>query len=328
MTTKYNYVLCFDGLYAAAYSELYQLSEVCLLHIWPQNKFMFNLYRLQHSNTINSMIRMPFKSIWYPYNCKDIIFEDTSKPICFVFLTNLFEYDYNREFISYLRKKYPNCKIVGYYTDLIRAPWRHYTGNIDKIRPLVDLLVNYDKREADEFGMVYQPTSFGNILFEHDPSIADCDVYYLGAEKIDRHRKLLNLYEQFTHAGLKCEFYISNVPKEKQKNLPGMHYIKPQSMSYIRNLQHVDHTRCILELMQENAVGYTMRLWESINYGKALITDNQSLEYTQFYDNNYVSFLQEGYANVDFVRNYKPYNNPLKNLIKPIRLIENLESNL
>ena len=39
-------------------------------------------------------------------------------------------------------------------------------------------------------------------------------------------------------------------------------------MNYIENLKHIRRTNCILEVVQNNAKGSTIRTWEAIMYDK------------------------------------------------------------
>ncbi|MCQ2107994.1 MAG: hypothetical protein MJZ05_04435 [Fibrobacter sp.] len=321
---KYNHIIFLprNDFYWVCYSDLSQLDNCKLFRdIKTRSPFFSFLSRIHHSQKINNLIDLPFKSIWYK-SFYDISFPK-KRPLCFTFFVGILEPQWKRKFIEFLRKKYPTAKFVGYYTDLVNAPHRIVLNKPEAISSLFDELINYDREDAVKYGMSYYPTTFSNVV-KSEACGKKKDVYFLGKAK-DRFEKIISVFNQLTSSGLKCDFYLVDVPEEKRILKEGLHYIK--YMSYEDNLNHIQNSRCILELMQSGAVGYTIRTWESIQFDKCLITDNLGLFNTEYYDNRYVSFINQEIVDVDYIKNYKRFNNPLKTKIRPkgfLSFIENL----
>ena len=91
-------------------------------------------------------------------------------------------------------------------------------------------------------------------------------------------------------------------------------------MSYYDYLQHVVNSDCIVEIMQENAQGFTLRTWEALLYNKKLLTNNADVENTNFYNPSQIivfddirkistdSFHEVIFDSHDFVDTISPNN--------------------
>jgi hypothetical protein len=91
------------------------------------------------------------------------------------------------------------------------------------------------------------------------------------------------------------------VPGKQQVYKDDIHYIK--SMPYRENLSRASRSKCLLEILQKNAKGYTPRMWEAILLGKKIMTNNPTVRYSPFYDERYVSiFTDTKKLDTDFIR--------------------------
>lgn len=116
------------------------------------------------------------------------------------------------------------------------------------------------------------------------------DLYFLGATK-NRFTEIIEAYESCTQNGLKCDFNLVGVPGKQQVYKDDIHYIK--SMPYRENLSRASRSKCLLEILQKNAKGYTPRMWEAILLGKKIMTNNPTVRYSPFYDERYVSIFTD-----------------------------------
>lgn len=300
--------------YYYSYSDLSRIDGIKVFwHLGPKRKFFYFLWKVWHSAHLRKYVKVPFDNLWFPfYNYQ--IGKVNEEKVTFVFFAYYLSFDYIHKFISYLRVKYPQSVFVCYYGDLISSNQRLFNPN--KYKHLFDYFITYDEKEAKQYGIGYYPTVFSDVKVADDANIENSDVYFIGAMKEGRWETLLAIYEQLSASGLKCDFNVVGLPEDKRKSLPGIHYVK--ELSYYENLQHVRKTRCVLELQQKGAVGATLRLWEAIHFGKAIITNNLWIRGTQFADERFVSLIKgELMIDVDFVKEYKPYDNMLKEKIRP-----------
>lgn len=136
---------------------------------------------------------------------------------------------------------------------------------------------------------MYYPTPYSSIPVETGIG-TEKDLYFLGATK-NRFTEIIEAYESCTQNGLKCDFNLVGVPGKQQVYKDDIHYIK--SMPYRENLSRASRSKCLLEILQKNAKGYTPRMWEAILLGKKIMTNNPTVRYSPFYDERYVSIFTD-----------------------------------
>lgn len=327
---KYNFVFFLDALFEynkVIYSEIGKRQNVrSVFGFVPKNKFMRKLFQLQHSKTTNRYFSIPFKSLWFgTYFKNDFI--DPKKPIVFIFDARWLEYDYMRSYAMWLRKKFPGCKIVVNYIDIV-ATWKD-CGKPDAIRGLADMLVSYDKDDAEKYGMYYHPTVYAEANISKPNNTPTTDVFFVGAAK-NRMQKILETYDRLEKAGLNCYFYVMDAKPPYNQERRGIHYVaKDIWLSYEECIQYVQHSKCILEIMQQGAKGETLRVWEAITYGKMLLTNNSFMTESRFYNPDYVCMISEsGDFDTQRIKDYKCGPNPMKEKITPENFLKYIANNL
>ncbi len=284
---KYNYVFfCADVDYHRISNlDLEGHSDIRTLYSYidTKNPLLIGMYRLHTSPKTNKYFKLPWQSIWNGMAFRGQFPEN--KPICFVF--NARSVWLLNGVDKYLRKKYPGCRIVAHFTDLVRYA---YPKEVEKLVEKLDLCLSFDHADAEKYGMGYYPLVYSPYDVPDDPEIAESDVYFVGKAK-DRLPQILTAYEKLRDAGLKCEFYITGVAPENQKYADEIHYCG--QMSYVENLKHVKKSKCLLEIMQGGGHGYTLRVCEAIMYDKKLITDNPEIAGAPFFAPERISVFRD-----------------------------------
>ena len=192
---------------------------------------------------------------------------------------------------------------------------RAFTGEQEEAKKF-DMVISYDKGDARMYNYVYHPTFMSKIPLEkveEDHS----DFCFVGLPK-NRLDKIYDVYLYLSSLGYKCDFVISGL-KGKEQRISGIKYIG-HDMSYYDYLQHVVNSDCIVEIMQENAQGFTLRTWEALLYNKKLLTNNADVENTNFYNPSQIivfddirkistdSFHEVIFDSHDFVDTISPNN--------------------
>lgn len=315
-------------LYKIAYNDIISKNVIYIDGFFPKNIFLKILYKVHLTPKLNRFVKLPFKIYW-----NNLFFRGIKKDERFVVL--VFQYwlsvDGTIKTLDYLRR-YKNCKIIGFFQDITSSFKDLYTGqpiNINYYKDKFDLIISYDKKEAQKYGFLYHPTVFSHkdISRNNKPF---CDVFFIGKYK-GRLSLLIDIYRKLTASGLNCHFIVLNVPKEKQLIPDCIHYTS-QSIAYEEVLEYVSNAKCLLEILQPGAVGYTYRTWEAISYNKRLLTNNLSLKNSHFYDEKYISIFSEANdIDLGFFKslNIPPFNiNPYTNEISPINLIRFIEKKM
>lgn len=281
------------------------------------------IFNLHHMRRINQYIRLPFKNLWYPFYFKED-FHD-KKPLCFVISGRYLSIDY----IYYLKANYPDAKFVIIHRDLMEVTFRSWPECTEEMmRELFDLRMTFDEKEAEKYHILY----FSEFESKIDVPIASdyplSDVFFAGKAK-GRLDKLLCLYDVFSKAGLKCDFYITETPKDRQKPLSGVEYAERQ-MTYSDMLYRTVNSNCVLEINQAGAVGYTSRFLEAVMFNKKLLTDNLSIKNSKFYRQDYIQcFSEVDSLDVNFIiRDVGKVDYNYVGEFSPMHLIEQIDKEL
>lgn len=325
---KYNYVVfnvieskmhpSHDGYYNICLRDLNNLDGVepvyyPLSHKPLWMRFLYNVHNIQR---INLKCKLPFRYIWWPHIAKCVF--NNNKPICFVFLGI-----YPLEYIKYLKNKYADCRFVLIYRDLRRVVAKYRSELID--HPIFDLQMSIDRVECEKYGMVYFHEFESKIDIPISKNYPESDVFFAGKVK-DRLPRLIEAYNIFTKAGLKCKYYLTGVPLEQRISLEGVEYAdKP--MSYKEMLYHTVNSRCVFEINQADAVGFTSRFLEAVMYNKRLITDNKDVMQSKFYNgNNILCIRSMKDITPSFVLKEDKVDYNYCGEFSPIHLIEQIDS--
>lgn len=277
METKYNYVFYnfFEDYYQPVVLPLVKYPFVRVYaNAFNTNKFVQAIFKFHWSSKVNHQFELPFKKNWY----KKMILQDfnDNKPCCFIFLTGKYILQ-DHGLYKYIKSLNKNNKIVILCGDLIsKKDW-----DINRIKSVSDMVVTYDKGEAEKYDFSYVPweNSYGAITEVNTPDSFLYDVYFLGFAK-DRLPEIHSAYERFTAAGLRCNFVVCGTKAEERIKGEGLHYSSP--ISYMENLENVNNSRCVLEIIQGDSVAPTLRFYEAYTYKRRLITNNKNPIYGKY----------------------------------------------
>ena len=128
---QYNYVLfdCNTDYYRIARYDIEKLPNVQIIEAGHSlnGKLKNLLFRLHTNGKINKHLTFPFQYIWNRAFLEDLKFEDV-RPICFIFTAGMGNLPYQMHMFEYLRKTYPNCKLVLLLRDILAVGKRLMQG--------------------------------------------------------------------------------------------------------------------------------------------------------------------------------------------------------
>ena len=322
---KYNYVIIgAGGYYLNGYHDIMSLPNVSYHSSYADGFDSWlsrQVLRWNFSNVVNRHVCTPFS--WYVYPRLYPLHFSDNRPLCFLFFGNT-QYIYQTSYTEYLRKRYPQARLVLYMQDLVE---RYPQSMFEKVSPKMDLLLSYDKGDCHKYGMLFHPTPMSYVHIPDNLMLPPSDVYFCGYAK-SRFPVVHRIYNELTSQGLTCDFNLLGMP-DMAPRIDGIKYIS-QPFSYTENLQHVVKTKCILEVMQEGADGYTPRLWESIMYNRHLLTNNSTLKDSKYFHPNGMHEYGET-GNID-VRPWLDmpisYDEEFKNSLSPVHLLQFIDQAL
>lgn len=322
---SYNYVIfgTENDYYLAAYKDIEQCANAIYLYrpIDSPNKLLTNLYRFHTSPKTNGIIRLPFQEIWNPMMFRRSFEEE--RPICFVFFARK-ERMLDNGIISFLKTVYTDSKFVMFFQDLISK--KDSQAYIASIKKDFNLILTFDQRDAQKYNLLYHPLVYSDLQFEKD-GFQDSDVYFVGKAK-DRLSDILDVYEKLNEAGLVCDFHITGVHQNDQKYAENIDYCG--QMSYSENLQRIKACRCIVEIMQKQGNGHTLRTCEAITFGRKMLTNNPQVKSESFFNADFIqTFSAASEIDTDFVRRgAKDVNYHYKEKLSPIHMLKYIDRQL
>ena len=326
---RYNYVF-FDldtEYYRIARHDLENL-DWCRIRtkilLDEKRKWMQILFRAHTSKKLNSRINMPFQSIWNKYMIGELDFAN-NKPICFVFACSYVEFR-DMGTYRYLRKKYPDCKIVFVLRDFISIEARNKCFAINEMRDTFDEIFTISDSESKRYGFCKIQVMCSSYPVEMSERDIKSDVVFVGKVK-DRLDVVVEAYKLLYKAGLVCDFTL--VHSEPIQNLPVGIAVRKEPMPYTEMLQRVVNSKCVFEVTQKGIGAMTSRVLEALCYNKKLISDNMELSKLSYYKEEYMQLFEDvTMIDPDFVKADIEVNYDYKNDFSPIRMLQIVDERL
>lgn len=321
---KYNYVIFgAGGYYLYGYRDIMSLSNVVYHSSFYEgfkSFFSQQIVRLNFSKRVNSFVKNPFECYvnprLYPFSFVN------NKPICFLYFVNY--YILNSSYIDYLHRTYPSAKHVLFFQDLVESNgWM----DVAKMREFMDLLISYDMGDCKKYGLEFHPTPMSKVFIPTNNELEESDIYFCGYAKC-RYPIIHKLYKEYCKLELKCDFNLMGMPSNIEK-IDGIKY-HDKPFTYLENLQHVIKSKCILEIMQDGADGFTPRLWEAIMYDRHLLTNNQVVKTSNFFQSEAIHDIAElGSSDIcSILERPVSWDETSKNKLSPIHLLQFIDKKI
>lgn len=273
------------------------------------NSFLEILYRIHNSSDINSIIPLPFKDVWKKYyllkpemlNPNDrnfIIFDSTIK--------------YSHKYLKLLKEKY-NCVIINILQDTLKV---YKCGkdrkSLDKYikEKCVDRLFSFDFEDCEKFGLEYY------MLYSYPGCSVKSDnlgsVLYVGSCKSKS--RLDCFHKVFEKLNGKCKLDFNMVGVSEEEQLYKDKIIYNKMLPYDEVTKKIKENDCLLDIVNEEQTGISLRCCEAICFNKKLLTNNTYVKKSIFYNPEYMQvFSDVNDIDIDWIKNditvdYK-YNN-------------------
>ena len=249
------------------------------------------LVNAHYSHRINERFELPFKSIWYRgfdayINKRHKLTDNT---VIVFYDRNRFAND--KYFLLYLRKKYNGIKLAYVFTNIVKYTAASDIGYLNKLNDWYDVVFAFDPEDAKKYGFSYSP-----LIYDADPNYRREEkeskenlVFYVGQAK-DRLPGLLSCFEKFKQLGIKTDFHIANVKEEDIKYSDEIIY--NQFMTYEECVNSIQKATCLIDVIQGESSGLTIKTCEAVCYDKKLITTNKHVVEYPFYDPRYIRVVE------------------------------------
>lgn len=282
-----------DNWSCKIWDDIKDEAKICLNPIKTDNKVLRLLHKLHFSNKVNNIINIPFKQIWTKLlSISESEFSENDT-IYIIFQSNI---KFPAKYLKYIKSKY-KCYIILYLPDTVRKlgianNLKQFNAYIEN--NYIDLCFSFDKKDCKEFGTNLFDVYSSQNLYNRN---INSDLFYVGnCRNKMRLEKLLNIFKYLENKIL-CNFYIFGVKSDKMEYKNNIKY--NQYLSYNEVIDNVLASNCILELVNENQTGNTLRFKEAICFNKKLLTDNSNVKKSKYYNRNYIKVFNN-FNQIDF----------------------------
>lgn len=210
--------------------------------------------------------------------------------------TRLIIYDWNvlggdENFIRKIKEKYKNISLIYIFTNITRISGAATGNYLEKLNDWYDVVFAFDPMDADIYKFSYSPLIYdADINYKkREKESKENYVFYIGQAK-DRFLTLLSCFEKIKSLNIKTKFYITNVEEKDIKNEDEITYNK--FISYDKCVDYIQQSTCLLDIIQGNSTGLTIKTCEAICYDKKLITTNKHVMEYPFYDPKYIKVIE------------------------------------
>lgn len=254
-------------------------------------KILNKLANIHYSTRINRVLQLPFKSIWFKWfdNYINTRLPINGNSVLLFYDRNRFAYE--DKFLMYLRKKYPGIKLVYIFTNIVKYTAATELKYLDKLNKWYDVVFAFDLVDAKKYQFSYSP-----LIYDADPTYdkntkesKDNLVFYVGQAK-DRLPGLLSCFEKLKKLRIATDFHIVNVNEEDIKYSNEIIYNK--FMSYDECVDSIQQSTCLIDVIQGDSTGLTIKTCEAVCYDKKLITTNRHVKEYPFYDPRYIRIVE------------------------------------
>lgn len=255
-------------------------------------EFLNKVARIHFSTTINRYIKLPFKSIWYNKIEKLIDLKKLSKEELCILVYDRNKLGAEESFIKYIKRKYPNVKLAYIFTNIVKHTAATESDYIDKLNDWYDAVFAFDPEDALKYGFSYSPLIYDADLFYSKGKTESASnlVFYVGQAK-DRLDGLLGVYRRMKELNIDSDFHITNVEAGQQEFVDAIVY--NQFMTYEDCVRHIQKATCLVDIIQGDSTGLTIKNCEAICYNKKLITTNRHIKEYPFYDPRYIRVIEK-----------------------------------
>lgn len=329
---EYNFVF-FDinnEYYNIARYEAECLPNFCVreLNLSFGSSLKKKLFQIHTSPRLNRKIALPLQRLWNRSYIGTLGFSE-EKPICFIFTPVICGMAYRMRLFSYLRKKYPDCKLVLLLRDRVQVSQKFFP-QIDiktEAKALFDVVYTINNREADLYGFEKMHSFCSRFPVPTAPDDPKSDVIFIGVVK-DRLDTVKRAYEKFTAAGLKCDFLLVQ-SEPPTAEIPQGICVQKARIPYLEMLRRTVNSRCVLDVTQKDSDGLTSRGLEALCYNKKLLTDNPRIKESKHFDPKFICLYQDiDEVDPEFIREDICVDYGYDGEYSPVRGLEKIEAEL
>ncbi|MGN0347057.1 MAG: hypothetical protein ACI4DU_07200 [Lachnospiraceae bacterium] len=343
-----------NDLFDLLFADLKQLNNVVIDSRLPKiPKVLHGLWKLHHARKWNEKNPLPFRNIWNKFSpLKDLSLKPEEE-YCLVF-NNVSLPWFEPGQLNALKKKY-HVHLAMYFLDSFRSYYSQ-RAQMNMRQVDFDLIYTFHKPDAVPGKIDFFDTYYSTHILEnretaeglppdlHDTEetegfpaksvtglpadedyVSKTDAFFWGIDS-GRGKKIEEVYEVLTKAGLNCRFGICYSDEHREKK-DGIIYNRP--IPYPEVLRQTMQTNCIVDIVGDYSGGISLRAYEAVTYGKKLLTDNPLVKEMRYYHPDRMQvFSKPEEINFTFFQKNSPPDYGYTDAFSPIHFIARMEKEL
>lgn len=206
-------------------------------------------------------------------------------------------------------RKYTHRNIAYLYDSMTRSPAKHILHFFDEI-------YSFDDDDVKNFG--FKKITNYNYLpkISQEKKIPHLDLFYITSHDKSRIKLINQLGEKLDDLKINYKIVIAGKKGWKNKFSQIFSSKKNKNISFQRNnishqkmMTYYYDSKVILDLMRENQIGLSFRVFEAMALEKKIITNNPHIKQYSFYNPNNILVLDKSISNINsdfFTTPYQP----------------------
>ena len=297
---QYYFFSIDDNFYNTLYSGFskiqgYNLVSMKLTYKCPAIARIIKSWKLPFSPWFRGKIA---GKLFY-YSFFEKLFSVKGQGNCYIIYGRILEC-YGPALLTFLKKKDKNGIFICYLGDVVDS----FNFKIKDLFKGFDFIYSLDRKEAKKYGMKFLQEPYSYKLISVRPE--KYDVLFVGSAK-NRLKKIYTVYDKLKEKKFRCKFFITGVPKEKQKQKEDIVY--NEYLDYNSILDLISESRAILEILQKDADTTTTRYSEALLYNKYLVTDSDYLRLSSNLPQNIISIDYSNWECLEKIRLDQVFDN-------------------
>ncbi|MET1936042.1 hypothetical protein [Enterococcus faecium] len=282
------------------------------------NSVLRKLHHAHFSFMLNRKANIPFQSIWNTKMSINKSLFDSKKKYLVIF-TDVSAARYSQTLLQSISKM-SNVKCVLIFFNTMQKMGSLLKNKIS----LFDLVYTFDKDDAKIYNFLSFEGMYSRPLY-YQSEVEDIkyDLFYIGKAS-KRLETLIKIAKLFLNNHVKAKFIINGVSSKEIVKLSNATYNK--WLSYDDVVKSVLQSKAILEVLDPNQTGVTLRTMEAIVLNKILITNNKNIKNNKYYSPKRIIIFNEAKdINFDWLNDDNKIEYNYGNDYSPINLIQRIE---
>lgn len=248
--------------------------EVEIYYTYKEIGFLRRIFRKIHLLKLRKILK--FEEYWYgEWKKKDKI---KIKEII------LFDSVIDFSIIDYIKKKYPGARVIFWYWNPIKNP-----KDVKLLKDKKIEVWTFDEDDKKKYDLNYNTQFYFNTNYKENKVSIKNKIYFIGANK-GRLNKLIKFKSYFDNNKITFKFQV--LDKKIQLKDRQIEILK-SPIKYSEIIKNIKESEALLEIVQENQKGLTLRTMESLFFNKKLITNNKNIKNYDFYSKNNIYIIED-----------------------------------